>query len=73
MYLDISQSMKAQRLTVKVNTNIVIWIRDFEQLYKSMVKEASIKHEIIKKVLTEEFLNENILKEAKEVNNSTHL
>jgi len=29
-----------------------------------MVKEASVKHEIVSKVLTEEFLNENMLKET---------
>ena len=37
-----------------------------------MVKEASVKHEIIKKILNIDFLSENILKEDKEVNNAHH-
>ncbi len=32
-----------------------------------MVKEASIKHEIVRKILNPEFLKENILKEGKEI------
>ncbi len=65
--------MKVQHLKLILATDILIWLRDFEQIYKSMVKEASIKHDIAKKILNKEFLIENILKEGKEINNIHHL
>ena len=65
--------MKVDWIQMILDTDFLIWMRDFEQIYKQMVKEASVKHEIVWKILNDDFLTENILKEGKEINNIHHL
>ena len=73
MTVEIRQNVKLRDMNVNLSVNMIVWLRTIESIYRQMVMEASIKHEILKKILNSDFLWDNILKEEREINNEHHL
>lgn len=73
MFLDINQQINFDYLHVNLTSNLFIWFMIFEQIYRKMKKEASIKNDLMKKILHTEFLRENLLKQEFEVENEHYL
>ena len=69
MFLDVNNMMSVNYLHVNMTSNIFMWIMILDQIYRKMKKEASIKHDLMKKIIHTDFLKENLLKRDYEVEN----
>lgn len=69
MSLDIAQNITLSRLNVNLTSNLFMWVMIFDQIYRKMKKEASVKHDLMKKILHTDFLKENLLKQEYELEN----
>ena len=67
--LDVNQIVSFDFLHVNLTSNIFMWILIFDQIYRKMKKEASVKHDLMKKIIHTEFLRENLLKQDFELEN----
>jgi len=69
MTLDMNQTITFSQLNINLSSNLFLWVMIFDQIYRKMKKEASIKHDMMKKILHSDFLKENLLKQDYEVEN----
>ena len=69
MSLDVNHIISFNFLHVNLTSNIFMWIMIFDQIYRKMKKEASVKHDLMKKILHTDFLRENLLKQEFEIEN----
>lgn len=73
MLLDVNQHISFDFIHVNLTSNLFIWVMIFEQIYRKMKKEASIKNSLMKKILHTDFLRENLLKQDFEIENEHYL
>ena len=71
--LDVNQTINFDFIHVNLTSNLYIWIMIFEQIYRKMKKEASIKNSLMKSILNTDFLRENLLKQDYEIDNIGYL
>jgi len=60
-------SVKEVKITL--SNNLFLWIMIVDQIYRKMRKEASVKNDLMKKVINTDFLQENLLKQEFELQN----
>jgi hypothetical protein len=73
MSMDINQKITLSHLQVNLTSNLFMWVMIFDQIYRKMKKEASVKHDLMKKILDSDFLRENLLKQEFELENESVL
>ena len=69
MFLDANSSISINYLHVNLTSNIFMWMMILDQIYRKMKKEASVKHDLMKKIINTDFLKENLLKRDYEIEN----
>ena len=69
MKLDVILDFSIKDVKINLSTNLFMWVMIFDQLYRKMKKEASVKNDLIKKIINTDFLRENLLKQEFELEN----
>jgi hypothetical protein len=67
--LNVNQNISIKSLRLNLTANLFMWIMIADQIYRQMKKEASIKHDLLNKILYTDFLKENLLKKDYETDN----
>lgn len=56
MKLEITQDIKFKNLKINLTSNLFMWVMILDQIYRKMKKEASVKNDLIKKIINTDFL-----------------
>lgn len=58
-----------KEVNINISNNMFLWVMIIDQLYRKMRKEASVKNDLMKKIINTDFLQENLLKQEFELHN----